>query len=153
MILTENKKANFDYNILEKFEAGLVLNGQEVKSLKTRGSSLAGSYIMLKKNNRGRTEAFWTGANIPAYQPLNLSQNYDPQRDRKLLLHKKELNYLIGKSKERGLTLIPLSVYTKKGKIKISLGLAKGKKKTDKREFLKKRDIEKTIRRELKMRG
>jgi len=89
MILTENKKANFDYNILEKFEAGLVLNGQEVKSLKTRGSSLAGSYIMLKKNDRGRTEAFWTGANIPAYQPLNLSQNYDPQRDRKLLLHKK----------------------------------------------------------------
>jgi len=108
---------------------------------------------MLKKNDRGRTEAFWTGANIPAYQPLNLSQNYDPQRDRKLLLHKKELNYLIGKSKERGLTLIPLSVYTKKGKIKISIGLAKGKKKADKRESLKKKDIEKTIRRELKMRG
>ncbi|MDD5696846.1 MAG: SsrA-binding protein SmpB [Candidatus Pacebacteria bacterium] len=153
MVIAENKKAGFDYNILEKFEAGLALNGQEVKSLKTRSISLSGSYVLIKKNDQGKAEIFWVGANIPAYQPLNVEKTYDPQRDRKLLLHEKEINYLIGKSKEKGLTLVPLSVYTKKHKIKISFGLAKGKKKADKRESIKKKDIERTIRRELKARG
>jgi len=153
MNIGENKKAGFNYSILEKFEAGLALNGQEVKSLKTRSISLAGSYISVKKNDKGKAEIFWVGANIPAYQPLNTSKTFDPQRDRKLLLHEKEISYLIGKSREKGLTLIPLSVYTKKHKIKISFGLAKGKKKEDKRESIKKKDVERTIRRELKARG
>jgi len=153
MVIAENKKAGFNYSILEKFEAGLALNGQEVKSLKTRSVSLSGSYISIKKNDKGKAEIFWVGANIPPYQPLNTSKTFDPQRDRKLLLHEKEINYLIGKSKEKGLTLVPLSVYTKKHKIKISFGLAKGKKKADKRESIKKKDIERTIRRELKARG
>ncbi|MDD5696472.1 MAG: SsrA-binding protein SmpB [Candidatus Pacebacteria bacterium] len=153
MVIGENKKAGFNYSILEKFEAGLALSGQEVKSLKTRSISLAGSYISIKKNDKGKAEIFWVGANIPAYQPLNTSKTFDPQRDRKLLLHEKEISYLIGKSREKGLTLIPLSVYTKKHKIKISFGLAKGKKKEDKRESIKKKDVERTIRRELKARG
>jgi len=106
-----------------------------------------------ERTKKGKAEIFWVGANIPAYQPLNTSKTFDPQRDRKLLVHEKEINYLTGKSKEKGLTLIPLSVYTKKHKIKISFGLAKGKKKADKRESIRKKDIERTIRRELKARG
>ena len=144
-ILAENKKAYFNYEILEKFEAGISLIGQEVKSLKTRGVSLAGNYIVIKNS-----QVFWIGANIPPYQPKNLPPDYNPERSRKLLLKKSEIKYLIGKSKQKGLTLIPLRVYTKDGKIKIEFAIAKGKKKFDKRELIKKREIEKEIQRALK---
>ena len=147
-ILAKNKKAYFNYEILEKFEAGISLTGQEVKSIKTRGVSLAGSYVVLKEE-----EVFWIGLNIPPYQPKNAPKDYNPERTRKLLLKKSEIKYLIGKSKQKGLTLIPLRVYTKNGKIKLEFGIAKGKKKVDKRELIKKRDIEREIKRELKMRG
>mgnify|MGYP001576755752 CR=1 FL=1 len=147
-ILSENKKAYFNYNILEKFEAGISLIGQEVKSIKTRGVNLAGSYVVIKNE-----EAFWIGAIISPYQPKNAPSNYDAERSRKLLLKKAEIKYLIGKVKERGLTLIPLKVYTKKGKIKLEFGIVKGKKKFDKRESIKKREVEREIRRELKSRG
>ncbi len=147
-VLGENKKAYYNYQILEKFEAGLCLNGQEVKSLKTRGLSLAGSYVTLRNQ-----EAFWVGANIPPYQPKNAPSDYQAERWRRLLLHKQEINRLIGQTKEKGLTLVPLKVYTKKAKIKIEFALAKGRKKADKRELLKKREIEKKISQELKMRG
>jgi len=153
MIIAENKKAKFDYEILETFEAGIVLTGQEVKSLKTRGTSMAGSYVVIKKNSKGNSEVFWIGANIQPYQPLNIGSNYDIQRDRKLLLNKKEINYLVGKTNEKGLTLVPLLVYTKKHQIKISFGLAKGKKKADKRESIKNKDIDRKIKRELRTRG
>ncbi|MDD5012807.1 MAG: SsrA-binding protein SmpB [Candidatus Pacebacteria bacterium] len=153
MIIAENKKAKFDYEILETFEAGIVLTGQEVKSLRTRGTSMAGSYIVINKNNKGNPEVFWVGANIQPYQPLNIGSDYDIQRDRKLLLNKKEINYLIGKTNEKGLTLVPLLVYTKKHQIKISFGLAKGKKKADKRESIKNKDIDRKIKRELRTRG
>ncbi|MDD3292550.1 MAG: SsrA-binding protein SmpB [Candidatus Pacebacteria bacterium] len=153
MIIAENKKAKFDYEILETFEAGIVLTGQEVKSLRTRGTSMAGSYIVINKNNKGNSEVFWVGANIQPYQPLNIGSDYDIQRDRKLLLNKKEINYLIGKTNEKGLTLVPLLVYTKKHQIKISFGLAKGKKKADKRESIKNKDIDRKIKRELRTRG
>lgn len=143
-----NKKAYYDYEILEKFQAGLVLTGQEVKSLRTRGISLAGTYIEIKGN-----EVFWVGANIPPYQPLNVDKNYDPQRKRKLLLNREEINYLSGKTKERGLTLVPLSVYTKTYKIKLEFGLARGKKKFDKRESIKKREVERKIKSEINTRG
>jgi len=147
-ILATNKKAYFDYEILEKFEAGISLTGQEVKSIKTRGVSLAGSYVVLKDE-----EVFWIGLNIPSYQPKNAPKDYNPERTRKLLLKKSEIKHLIGKSKQKGLTLMPFRVYTKDGKIKLEFGIAKGKKKTDKRELIKKREIEREIKRELKIRG
>jgi len=144
----KNKKAYYDYEILEKFQAGLVLNGQEVKSLRTRGISLSGTFIEIKKG-----EAFWVNAVIPSYQPLNTDKNYDPQRARKLLLNREEINYLTQKTKERGLTLVPLSVYTKAYKIKLEFGLARGKKKFDKRESIKKREVERKIKSEISTRG
>ncbi|PIR89720.1 SsrA-binding protein [bacterium (Candidatus Gribaldobacteria) CG_4_10_14_0_2_um_filter_33_15] len=136
-----NKKAYFNYEILETFQAGIVLIGQEVKSIKNGRISLAGSYIILKEE-----EFFLIGANVPPYQPKNAPRDYDPKRFRKLLLKKSEIKYLIGKSRQMGLTLIPLKVYTKQQKIKLEFGLAKGKKKVDKREKIKKREIEREIR-------
>ena len=144
-ILAENKKAYYNYDILEKFEAGMVLIGQEVKSLKTRGVNLAGTYATMKKE-----ELFWLGAKIPPYQPKNAPSDYDPERSRKLLLKKKEINYLIGKTKQRGLTLIPTKVYTIKGKIKLEFGLAKGKRGVDKREKIRKRETEREMARDSK---
>jgi len=146
-ILAENKKAYFNYQIFEKFEAGVSLIGQEVKSLKTRGVNLAGSYVIIRNS-----EAFWIGAKISPYQPKNAPPDYNPERSRKLLLKKSEIRYLIGKTKQKGLTLIPLRVYTKTGKIKLEFGIAKGLKKFDKRELIKKREIEREIRKALKLR-
>lgn len=146
--LSENKKAYFNYEILEKFEAGIVLIGQEVKSVKSGRINLAGSYAVVKEE-----EVFWIGAKIPAYQPKNAPSDYNPERSRKLLLKKSEIRYLIGKTKQKGLTLIPLKVYTKKGKIKLEFGIGKGLKKIDKRELIKKREIEREIEKELKSRG
>ena len=147
-ILAENKKAYFNYQILEKLEAGISLIGQEVKSIKSRRINLAGSYVILKNS-----EVYLVGANVPPYQPKNIPPDYNPERSRKLLLKKSEIKYLIGKVKQKGLTLVPLRVYTKRGKIKLEFGIAKGFKKVDKRELIKKREIEKELKRELKLRG
>jgi len=144
-VIAENKKAYFNYQILEKFEAGISLVGQEVKSIKTRGVNLTGSYIIARNE-----EIYWVGSKIPAYQPKNAPPDYNPERSRKLLLKKTEIKHLIGKSKQKGLTLIPLKVYTKDGKIKIEFAIAKGKKKFDKRESTKKRETEREIERALK---
>jgi len=144
-VLAENRKAYFNYQILEKFEAGISLAGQEVKSIKTRGVNLAGSYVVIKDS-----EAFWVGAKIAPYQPKNVPPDYNPERSRKLLLKKSEIKYLIGKAKEKGLTLIPLMIYTKDGKIKIEFAIAKGKKKFDKRELIRKREVKREIERTLK---
>jgi len=153
-ILAENKKAYFNYEILEKFEAGISLIGQEVKSIKTRGVNLAGSYVVLRRPTQNRhPEAFWVGAKISSYQPKNAPPDYNPERSRKLLLKKSEIKYLIGKSKQKGLTLVPLKIYTKNGKIKLEFGITKGLKKVDKRELIKKREAEREIKRELKLRG
>ncbi len=143
-VITENKKAYFNYEILEKFEAGLVLIGQEVKSIKLGRINLAGAYVVLREE-----EVFLIGANVPPYQPKNAPKNYNLKRARKLLLTKKEIKYLIGKSKQKGLTMIPLMIYTRKGKIKIEFGLGKGKRKFDKREAIKKREIGREIRRNI----
>ena len=151
-VIADNKKARYNYEIQEKFEAGISLNGQEVKSLRKKGVNLNGNYVVIK-NKPGQAEVFWVGANISAYQIENASPEYNPQRDRKLLLHKKEIAFLAGKIKEKGLTLVPLSVYTKNHKIKMEIGLAKGKKSFDKRETIKKREAERKIRTELKTRG
>jgi len=143
--LAFNRKALYDYEILEKYEAGLVLTGHEVKSAKKGHLSLQGAYVVI----RG-AEAWLLNANIASFQPQNAPSDYDALRTRKLLLHKHEIQSLIGKTQARGLTLTPLRVYTKKAKIKLEFGLARGKRKTDKREKIikleAKREIERTIR-------
>ena len=144
-VLAENKKAYFNFEILEKFEAGISLFGQEVKSLKAWGTNLTGTYVVIK-----REEAFWVGASIPPWQPKNIGGSYNPQRDRKLLLKKSEIKYLIGKSKQKGLTLVPLRLYTKNEKIKLEFGLGKIRKKSEKKELIKKREIEREIQRALR---
>ena len=143
--LIENRKAKFEYEILEKFEAGIELLGFEVKSLKNGRASLEGAFVIIRGN-----EAFLTGAHIPPYQAKNTPADYDPYRLRRLLLTKKEIDYLTGKEKVKGLTIIPLSLYTKGPKIKISIAVVKGKKKSDKRETIRKRETEREIRRTLK---
>jgi len=153
-VLAENRKAKFEYEVLEKFEAGLVLLGQEVKSIKTGRISIKGSYVVLRQSAKGvLPEVYLVGANIPPYQPKNTPKDYEPERSRKLLLTKSEIKHLIGKTKEKGLTLIPLRMYTKRSKIKLEFGIAKGRKKTDKRELIKKREAERELKRELKSRG
>ena len=143
--ITKNKKAYFNYEILEKLIAGISLLGLEVKSIKSGRISLKATYVVLRNE-----EAFLIGANIPPYQPKNTPKDYNPERSRKLLLKKSEIKYLIGKTKQRGLTIVPLRVYNIRGKIKIEIGLVKGKKKFDKREIIKKREGEREIRRILK---
>lgn len=140
-----NKKAYFNYEILEKFEAGLVLLGSEVKSIRNNHYSLQGAYVTINDE-----EAWLVHATIAPYQPKNMSVAYNPERPRKLLLNKKELSYLQGKSQEKGLTIVPLKVYNKHGQIKLEIALAKGKSKSDKREVLKKRITDREISRELR---
>jgi SsrA-binding protein len=106
---------------------------------------LVGSYVVLKDE-----EVFWIGANIPPYQPRNIGSSYDPERSRKILLKKSEIKFLLGKARQKGLTLIPLKVYTVRGKIKLEFAIVKGKRKFDKRDSIKKRDVEREIERELK---
>ena len=144
-IFAENKKAYFNYQILEKFEAGIVLAGYEVKSIKSGRINLAGSYVIIKNE-----EAYLINASIPPYQPKNVPPEYDYSRQRKLLLKKKEIKYLIGKTRQKGLTLVPLKMYTKKREVKLEFGVAKGKKKADKRELIKKREVKREIRKALK---
>jgi len=140
-----NKKARFDYEILETIEAGIVLSGSEVKAIKTGHGSLIGAFAVIRSG-----EAWLLNANIPPYQPKNTLKSYDPERSRKLLLNKKEINYLIGKVQEKGLTLIAIKLYNKKGKIKLEIGLGKGKNKFDKREAIKKKDMKREIERTLR---
>lgn len=143
--LAKNKKAYFDYEILETYEAGIVLQGFEVKSVRIGHVSLKGAYVTIKDN-----EAYLLNAHISPYQPKNMPRDYDPTRSRKLLLKRSEINTLIGKSKSQGLTILPTSVYTKKGKVKIEIGVGKGKKKHEKRELLKKKTAIKEMDREMK---
>ena len=143
--LVENKKAYFNYEILEKFEAGIELVGLEVKSLKGKHGSLEGSRVLARGD-----EAFVVGMHIPPYQPSNTPKDYDPLRNRRLLLTKREIDVILGAESKKGLTVVPISLYTKGRKIKISVGIARGKKKYDKRETIKKRDMERDVARELK---
>lgn len=144
-VLLENRKAKFDYEILETFEAGLVLAGWEVKSLRNKRGSLVGGHIIIRGN-----EVYAVGIDIPPYQPNNMPTNFEEQRTLKLLLSKKEIKYLTGKLSQKGLTVVPLKVYTKGRKIKIEIGLAKGKKKFDKREKIKERETKRDIARAMK---
>jgi len=143
--LVQNKKAGFNYEFLEKIEAGIELHGFEVKALKEKKASLDGTYVSIQGN-----EAFVFNLHISPYQAGNTPKDYEPQRPRKLLLTKKEIIRLIGIEKEKGLTIVPVSVYTKKNRIKLELAVAKGKKKFDKREAIKKRDTERDVQRDLR---
>lgn len=146
MAIIENRKAYHDYEILEKFEAGLELKGFEVKSLKNKRGSLVGSRVLIRGD-----EAYVVGMDIPPYQVKNMPEGYDSQRTRRLLLKKQEIAYLGGKIQEKGLTLVPLEVYTKRSLLKISFAVCRGLKKYDKRERIKERETERRIERLLKM--
>lgn len=139
-----NRKARRDYQILESFEAGMMLRGTEVKSLRDGHMSLKDSYAKVENG-----EVFLINAHISPYSHGNV-QNHDPLRERKLLLHKSEIRRLTGKTEEKGLTLVPLKVYFVRGRAKVELGLARGKREYDKREVIKRRDADREVRRELK---
>lgn len=146
-ILVSNKKAHFEYEILETLEAGAELFGFEVKSLKNGQGSLIGARIVV----RG-AEAYLVGATIPPYQAGNTPENYEPDRPRRLLLSKKELAQIADAEDTKGLTTIPISWYNKDRLLKLSIGIARGKKKADKREKIKKRDVFRDIARSFKIR-
>lgn len=145
--LATNRRAKYDYHLVETFEAGLVLSGQEVKSVKKGRMSLKGAYVTIKDE-----ELWLINALIPPYQPKNTPADYQSTRSRKLLLNKKEIKSLIGKTRQKGLTLVPLRVYTKHNRLKLAFALGLGKRKTDKREKIKKREAERRIGRALKQR-
>lgn len=140
----DNSKALFDYEVLERYTAGLELIGQEVKSVREGKCNLRGAFVSVRGS-----EAFLVGADIPAYQPKNAPKDYEPTRVRKLLLSKKELGELAKAEGTKGLTIVPLSVYNKGRFIKLDLAIARGKKKFDKRQAIKKRDVERELKREL----
>jgi len=148
--LSINKRANFDYEISETFEAGLVLFGHEVKTIRNNKISLSGTFVTIKQSGVKNPEAYLTNCHIPKYSKANNLINLNPDRPKKLLLKKKEIDYLIGKRKEKGLTLVPLKIYTSHNLIKLEFGIGRGKKKYDKREDIKKRDILRDVNRTLK---
>ncbi len=138
MVLIQNPGVFYHYKILENFEAGIELKGFEVKALREGRGNLKGSYVSIKDN-----EVYLINFNIPPYQPKNTPKDYDENRPRKLLLKKKEISYLIGKSKEKGITIVPIKVYSKGNLIKVEIALAKGLKKFEKREKIKEREFRK----------
>ena len=147
MSLITNRKASFNYEVLEKYTAGIELFGFEVKSLMGSQGSLEGAFVTI----RGR-EAYIIGMFIPPYQQNNTPKEYDPNRNRKLLLNKAEILDLEKAEKTKGLTIVPISVYNKGNKIKVDIAVVKGKKKFDKRETIKKKDTERDLDREFKVR-
>lgn len=147
--ITKNRLAYRDYSILDTYEAGLVLKGYEVKAVREGSINLKGSYVTLKQTKKDIPEVLLLNANIALYSKANPKIKYDPIRSRKLLLKKSEIKELIGK-KQENLTFVPLTVYSKRGKIKLTVGLGRSKKKHDKREDIKKRESDRAIRRALR---
>lgn len=143
--LIQNKKAFFNYEITEKFTAGVELFGFEVKSIRGKKGQLEGAYITVRGG-----EAYLIGANIPAYQPKNAPEDFDPLRNRKLMLTKKEIKILADTEAKKGLTIVAIAMYNGGRKIKLEIGIARGKKEFDKRETIKKRETDREIRRTLK---
>jgi len=143
--LVDNKKVHFNYEIGDTFEAGVELFGHEVKSLKKNQGSLDGSYMIVRGG-----EAYMVNTFIPAYQENNTPEGYDPRRNRKLILRKKEIAELASIEGDRGLTIVPISIYNKGSLIKVKLGVARGKKKYDKRESIQKREVDRNVRREFR---
>lgn len=146
--ILKNKKAKFDYEILDTFDAGIELFGCEVKALRAGKGKLNGSHVVIRGG-----EAYLVGTSISPYQPKNTPKNYDPERPRRLLLTKKELNKLLGIETSKNLTLIPISLYNKERYLKIKIASVRGKKKSDKREAIKERDTKRDIDRIMKERN
>lgn len=148
-VLLHNKKVRLNYEVLETFEAGMELFGFEVKSLRNKHGKLDGAHIVIRGG-----EAFLVGASIPPFQAANTPETYDPSRNRKLLLTEKEIGHLSGQESQKGLTIVPISVYSKARKLKLEIAVVRGKKKHDKRETLKsrsdKRHIERTMKQQLR---
>ena len=140
-LIAENRRARYDYNLLDRYEAGIVLKGTEVKSLREGRASLQQAYADVRD-----TEVWLVGAHIDEYAQGNVN-NHDPARDRKLLLHRKEIESMIGKVRERGFTLVPTRLYFKDGRAKVELALATGKQRIDKRRDIAKRDAERQMER------
>ena len=143
-IISDNRKARHDFEIVDTIEAGLVLMGSEVKSLRAGQCQLKDSYVTFRGD-----EAFLQNAHISVYKPSSYN-NHDPERLRKILLHREELNKMLKRIQEKGLSVVPLKLYFKAGRVKVQLGFAKGKKKFDKRESIKKRDANRELARSLK---
>jgi SsrA-binding protein len=143
-IISTNKKARFNYEIIEKIEAGIALKGTEVKSIRNRNVSIGEGYAQIKDG-----EAFLHNLHISPYEQGN-RENHDPIRVRKLLLHKREIKKLVAKTQQKGLSLVPLSIYLRKGRIKVELAIGRGKRLADKRESIKKKMIEREIERIVK---
>jgi SsrA-binding protein len=146
-LIVENRRARHDYHLTDRLEAGIQLTGTEVKSLRAGHLTLQRAYADIRDG-----ELYLVGAHIPEYAQGNLA-NHDPDRDRKLLLHKREIASLIGKVQERGLTLVPTRVYWKDGRVKVEIALARGKEARDKRRDIAERDAKRQIERALKERG
>ncbi|MBI4050344.1 MAG: SsrA-binding protein SmpB [Candidatus Doudnabacteria bacterium] len=144
-VLAKNKEAYFNYAILEELEAGIVLSGHEVKSVKRGDVSLKGAHVIIKSS-----EAFLVNAHIAPYKYAGELPGYDPTRSRKLLLNKKEISGLIGRAKEQGMAVVPLELKTAHGLVKVKLGIGRGKKKYDKRETIKRREDERKIARAIR---
>jgi len=142
--ITVNRKARYEYSVVQTYEAGIVLQGTEVKALRQGKANIVDSYAMLRAG-----EVWLIALHISPYEQGNIN-NHEPTRDRKLLLKKSEIRKLIGKTKEKGLTLVPLRLYFKKGKVKVEIALAKGKKVYDKREAITKRDQQRDQERDFK---
>jgi SsrA-binding protein len=141
--VASNRQASWRYHLLERYEAGLALTGTEVKALRASGAQLKDSYAVIRDG-----EAWLIGCYIPPYGPANRG-NHDPERDRKLLLHRSEIDRLIGKTQERGLTLVPTRIYFSGPRAKVELALARGKDRYDKRDSIRRRDVQREIEREL----
>src|SRR5688572_26397907 len=142
--IADNRRARHEYHLLEKFEAGIALTGTEIKSLRDGQVTLQRAFAELREG-----EAYLVGAHISEYAQGNL-QNHDPDRDRKLLLHRREIDSLLGKTRERGLTLVPTRMYFRDGRVKVEIALARGKEARDKRRDLAERDAQRQIERAMK---
>jgi SsrA-binding protein len=146
-LIAENRRARYEYHLLDRVEAGIALTGTEIKSLRAGGLTLQRAFAEIREG-----EVFLVGAHIAEYAQGNLA-NHDPDRDRKLLLHRREIDSLAGKVQERGLTLIPTRLYFKDGRAKVELALARGKEMRDKRRDIAQRDAQRQIERALKARS
>lgn len=144
-VLVENRKAHFNFAFLEEYEAGIELLGHEVKAIRAGRLSLDGAYVTIRGN-----EAYLVNATCTPLQQKNIKGEYDPARPRRLLLSKQEIAHLAGQEATKGLTIVPISVYSKKRYIKIRIAIARGKKEFDKRDTIKKREADRDIQRTLK---
>jgi SsrA-binding protein len=135
-MIIENRKARFEYHIEETLEAGLCLTGSEVKSIRCKNVSIQDAFITLKKG-----EPYILNMKITKYQQAYEAENHEPNRDKKILLHKKQIDKLFGKNQEKGYTIIPLDIHLQRGKMKLTIALAKGKALYDKRQSIKERDL------------